>query len=168
MMSISKNLKYYRKKRNLTQKQLSAITGIAEITIRQYEANKYEPKNENLNKIASALQIKPIDLLGWDAPGDNYVPMQDRIEAARNLSINPIEASGIDLELVKGDPDYLNEKVQEITNRLENDIREKLENDMLDKIIIGYRQLNFNGKCKVLASIEALTKLPELRKEFTE
>lgn len=54
-MTIGKKIKKYRTEQHMTQKTLGEITGIAEITIRQYEANKYSPKIENLKKIAGAL-----------------------------------------------------------------------------------------------------------------
>lgn len=54
-----------RKKAGLTQKELAEKTGLAEITIRQYENNKREPRNETLQKISIALNIPVSEL----APG---------------------------------------------------------------------------------------------------
>lgn len=59
-MTVGERIKYYRKKSKITQKKLSELTGLAEITIRQYEADKYTPKYENIQKISNALNI-PID-----------------------------------------------------------------------------------------------------------
>ncbi len=59
--SIIKNARI---KAGITQKQLAESTGLAEITIRQYEANKREPKLENLKKIAYALNIDLLVLIG--------------------------------------------------------------------------------------------------------
>lgn len=47
-----------RKKAGLTQKELAQKTGLAEITIRQYENNKREPKIETLQKIENAVGDK--------------------------------------------------------------------------------------------------------------
>ena len=38
-MPIGENIKKYRKRKGLTQKELGAALGLAEITIRQYENN---------------------------------------------------------------------------------------------------------------------------------
>lgn len=57
-------IKSARIKAGLTQKELAKKAGLAEITIRQYEANKREPRTENLKKIASALNIPVNELLG--------------------------------------------------------------------------------------------------------
>ena len=56
-MAVGDKIKSIRKEKNVTQKQLSVLSGLAEITIRQYEANKYVPKVENLRKIAHALGV---------------------------------------------------------------------------------------------------------------
>ena len=43
-MSIGENIKNIRMQKGLTQKQLAEKSGVAEITIRQYESDKREPK----------------------------------------------------------------------------------------------------------------------------
>ena len=73
-MSIGKNIRYLRKKAGLTQKQLAGKVGVNEVTIRSYEAEKYEPKTETLYKLVRALDCnvneildKPFDLLLEDS-----------------------------------------------------------------------------------------------------
>lgn len=56
-MTIGQNIKKIRKEKGITQRQLGEMTGIATITIQQYEANKYKPKIEQLKKIANALDV---------------------------------------------------------------------------------------------------------------
>lgn len=56
-MDISEKIKQARIKKKLTQKQLAQLSEVAEITIRQYEAGKRRPKIEQLQKIASALNV---------------------------------------------------------------------------------------------------------------
>lgn len=68
-MAISENIKRFRKERGLTQKKLSELCGIAEPTIRRYEAGTLNPKIETVEKLASALGITAVDLMGaeyWD------------------------------------------------------------------------------------------------------
>ncbi|WP_251491263.1 helix-turn-helix domain-containing protein [Otoolea muris] len=62
-MAIGEKIKIIRKARQVTQKQLGVVTGLAEITIRQYEANKYALSVENLRKIASALGVSLSEFL---------------------------------------------------------------------------------------------------------
>ena len=59
-------IKLARKGKGLTQKQLSEKTGLAVVTIQQYERNLRQPKLENIKKIAEALDITPAYLMGWD------------------------------------------------------------------------------------------------------
>lgn len=60
--SISKNLAYFRRKRNLTQKELAKKTGLSVSFISHIENKVSEPSDENLKKIADALEILPSDL----------------------------------------------------------------------------------------------------------
>ncbi len=61
-MSIGEQIKKLRKQQHMTQKQLAKESGIAEITIRQYEAGKYNPKLEALKKLAVALNCDVSDI----------------------------------------------------------------------------------------------------------
>lgn len=65
-MTVGENIKQYRLKKGLTQKQLSSILGLAEITIRQYEGNKREPSFKRLYEIAEILDISVTDLMNKD------------------------------------------------------------------------------------------------------
>lgn len=62
-MSVSENIRRCRKGAGLTQKALAAKCGLAEITIRQYENGKREPRSRQIARIAQALNISPADLL---------------------------------------------------------------------------------------------------------
>jgi transcriptional regulator with XRE-family HTH domain len=61
-MEVGEKIKTLRKNKEITQKGLSELTGIAEITIRQYEANKYKPKFDALKKLAFALGVSLYEL----------------------------------------------------------------------------------------------------------
>lgn len=56
-MDIGDIIKKLRKENGITQKQLAQMTGLAEITIRQYEAKKYVPKQAQLQKLCDALGV---------------------------------------------------------------------------------------------------------------
>lgn len=78
-MAIGEKIKFYRKANKMTQKKLSELTGIHEVTIRQYEAGKYNPKMINVQKIASVFNVPISELL--------EMPMND--EMLKTLSIFP-------------------------------------------------------------------------------
>lgn len=50
-MGVGENIRSARQRANLTQKQLGALCGIAEPTIRRYELNKLNPKFDTIAKI---------------------------------------------------------------------------------------------------------------------
>lgn len=56
-MTLGEKIKFYRTHRGLTQKQLGDMTGIHEVSIRKYELDKITPKKEQLEKIATLLNI---------------------------------------------------------------------------------------------------------------
>lgn len=68
---IGRRLKEARKKAKLTQKKLSELTGIPEITIRQYEAGKYIPKHERAILLSYALKIPLVNWLDSSIKDNN-------------------------------------------------------------------------------------------------
>ena len=67
MMSIGESIRNLRKKAGFTQKQLAAKVGVNEVTIRSYEAEKYNPKMNTLTKLCVALDCKITDLIDEDS-----------------------------------------------------------------------------------------------------
>ncbi|MDR1539024.1 MAG: helix-turn-helix domain-containing protein [Clostridiales bacterium] len=61
-MTTGEKIKKRRKELSMSQRRLAELTGIAEITIRQYECNRFLPKIEQIKKIALALDILPVQL----------------------------------------------------------------------------------------------------------
>lgn len=61
-MKVADNIKNYRKKAGLTQKQLAEKTGLSIATIQGYEQGKYLPKIEQLQKIANVLNVHALVL----------------------------------------------------------------------------------------------------------
>lgn len=65
-MTIGNRIQNARKKKGYTQKQLAEICGVATGTIQQYELGKRQPRIEQLDKIASALDIPITELISSD------------------------------------------------------------------------------------------------------
>lgn len=63
-MSIGKKIKQIRKEKGLTQKKLGELSGINEVQIRQYELERATPKIATIDKIANALNVSIIDIMG--------------------------------------------------------------------------------------------------------
>ena len=62
-VTIGQNIKRLRKSAGLTQEQLAAKSGVATVTIRQYEGEKRQPRVEQLRRIADALNAEWTDLV---------------------------------------------------------------------------------------------------------
>ncbi len=71
-MTIGEKIRKTRKQKKMTQNTLAGLTGLAAITIRQYEAGKYIPKIENLSKIAHALETSLSGLLETGLNNGNF------------------------------------------------------------------------------------------------
>lgn len=101
-MTIGQEIKRRRKELNMTQKQLAAETGLAEITIRQYEAGKYVPRHNSLLMLADALGVSVMDLLPDGAISNTHAVVAATLqeyrrrekEASSPDSLVPASASG--------------------------------------------------------------------------
>lgn len=66
-MNIGEKIKFYRTEAELSQKKLGELAGgINEVTIRKYEAGDRNPKIEQLQKIATALNISIYEFIDFD------------------------------------------------------------------------------------------------------
>lgn len=70
-MALGDLIKEYRKKAGFTQKEFAQKTGLAEITIRQYENNKRQPRLENIEKRADVLGVDSWDFYNEYALNSN-------------------------------------------------------------------------------------------------
>jgi|HigsolmetaAR206D_1030411.scaffolds.fasta_scaffold00003_36 transcriptional regulator with XRE-family HTH domain len=68
MVSFGKRLKYLRKKKGLTQKELSKILNVSESSISMYEREDREPSFETLKQIADFFGVSRAFLLGDPEP----------------------------------------------------------------------------------------------------
>ncbi|MCF0115255.1 MAG: ImmA/IrrE family metallo-endopeptidase [Erysipelotrichaceae bacterium] len=60
---FSKNLKYYRLKKNLTRRELASLSGITPMAITHYENGERNPTMDIIKKLAEVLEIRVIDFL---------------------------------------------------------------------------------------------------------
>ena len=64
--SIADKIKRYRKINNMSQEELSTLSGINVSTIKKYECEYRNPKPEQLVKIANALNVSVLVFLSFD------------------------------------------------------------------------------------------------------
>lgn len=82
-MSIADNIKQLRKQNHMTQKQLAERSGLAVITIQQYEAGKFSPKPDAVMKLCVGLNCKITDII--DDETQKYYRMFDNIKKTENI-----------------------------------------------------------------------------------
>ena len=66
MKSVGERIKYFRKERKMTQEQLAELTGIHPVSIRKYETNKMQPQIEQIERIATTLQVNANAIIGYN------------------------------------------------------------------------------------------------------
>lgn len=157
-MTTAEKIKAFRKERKLTQAKLSELTGIAEITIRQYEAGKYKPKAEQLIKLSAALGVSVHDL----APDiyKKYTFNKQELELIDALNhFLQRDVSEKDLNVLSTFMNSQEFKELERTNKGFQTLRIRKRLDTF------YAQLNLNGQIKAMTYVEDLTKIPEYRKQ---
>lgn len=64
--SFAENLKYLRKRKGFTQKELADLLNVSEITVNRYETGAVPiPRSSRLKKLAAVLGVTEGDLMGW-------------------------------------------------------------------------------------------------------
>lgn len=69
---LSRNLRLFRRSKKITQDQLEELSGVSRYTISDIETCESWPGDETLEKLASALNIKPTDFFN-----DSGNPIKD-------------------------------------------------------------------------------------------
>lgn len=83
-MTIGERIRQARKRAGLTQKQLGEVSGTSETTVKQYELGKRQPRIDQLQAIAAALEVEPWELMGYDG--------SIRVKAPTGSQDNPAES----------------------------------------------------------------------------
>lgn len=96
-MSVGTNIRTLRKKKGLTQKQLGELCGMADSAIRFYESDRGNPTHKTLERIAAALNVHVLDLVGIGRQLEQYVV---DVEAIRPISGNPADVNSKELTRV--------------------------------------------------------------------
>lgn len=68
MDTIADRMKQAMALKNISQAELIKITGITKSAISSYINGRYEPKHDNIYKIAKALNVSESWLMGFDVP----------------------------------------------------------------------------------------------------
>lgn len=104
---IGRNLKYLRKKNNLSQQSFSEVLSIPRTTLGDYEREKTEPNISTLLEIANYFDIKVDQLIGEDLSLEEYQIMSTGNFKILAISVNDLNEGNIELVDSKAEAGYL-------------------------------------------------------------
>lgn len=67
MKTVGERIRYFRKSSHITQDRLAELTGIHPVSIRKYEINKMQPQLEQIERIASVLDVNSAAIVGYNS-----------------------------------------------------------------------------------------------------
>lgn len=102
-MTLGQIMQKIRKEKGYTQKQLAEKCGMATGTIQQYELSKREPRREQLQKIATALNVPLYELMGFDGSIRVKRPFDIAIQKFQNKECLTYEEEDIITEYVESE-----------------------------------------------------------------
>lgn len=168
-MTIGNRIQESRKKKGMTQKELADKIGCAEITIRQYESGKRQPRLNQISQIADALNVSEYFLIY----GKDNIKLR-KILAELTDQYNSLLEKKNNTDSPKEEY-YLNCKLSDIqqsfqrlwkniepepvllTNINDNlQTRDTNESDLLTH----FRQLNKSGQIEASKRVQELTEIP--------
>lgn len=181
-MSIGENIHNLRKKAGFTQKQLAEKVGVNEVTIRSYEAKKYNPKMNTLAKLCVALDCKITDLIDedsqkyyrmFDYTEENEKRLQEEVVKKAPKAI-VCDKKGNKIEIKDEKPPkftthsttYTPQEAYELLHSLidEEGIGDRKREEVsrqLKKILNSFKGLNEIGRQKAVERIEELYMIPK-------
>jgi transcriptional regulator with XRE-family HTH domain len=146
-MTIGEKIRTLRKKAGYTQKELGEISGTSETTIKQYEIGKRLPRIDQLQKIASVLNV-PVASFIDELPEAQRIKstwnwIQDNDEKRKELIIEMLKTHNY--QVTEKDIHWLiitdyqgfsfhveKEEFQEMVQRCDKDIRYNIEKLLSD------------------------------------
>ena len=182
---VGENIKRFRKKANLTQKELAEKCGFAEITIRQYENGKRAPKIETMQKIATVLAVPISDLIQsfpeidpnslhsitssvekiqkkYNHDSSVLVSVQKGIKEANKVrkNIHSIENLSKDIQKIREIQDF----AQRYTDTVPSDNTDIVELSLADIVLLDvFHTLNEQGQDKIIIYLDDIAGNPKYR-----
>ena len=145
-MGIGERIKMVRVEKGMTQKQLGDLCGMADSAIRRYESGRGNPTQKTLQRIADALDIHILDLLGAGEHLDKY-------QATARFP--------------NGDTMTM-ENVREVYNQVPAETQQEFLKMLREALLDAYDRLNIRGQQKALERIQELTEIPKYQRQPEE
>ena len=150
---VGENIKRFRKKANLTQKELAEKCGFAEITIRQYENGKRAPKIETMQKIATVLAV----------------PISDLIQSSPEIDPNSLHSITSSVEKIQKKYNHDSSVLVSVQKGIKeaNKVRKNIhsiELSLADIVLLDvFHTLNEQGQDKIIIYLDDIAGNPKYR-----
>lgn len=159
-MSIADNIKQLRHKKHLTQKQLAERSGLAVITIQQYEAGKYNPKPNAIMKLCIGLDCKATDIID-DENSRKYYRMFDNVPKYIGQTIEG-KVPQFTVPSTTLAPQEAYELLHSLIDKEGiDDIEREEVSQQLKRLLGSFKGLNEIGRAKAVERIEELYMIPK-------
>lgn len=146
-MTLAEKLKQFREQRGMTQKQVAALMGISQQAYSQYESGTRLPKPETLGRLATALGVSPLDLVGdVELAVTAGFDTLDKMKKNGYTEYNPLE----------------NEDFSEIHIPMNTDPRLKKS---WRRLMEAFSCLNLDGQEVAADRVEELAQIPKYQSE---
>ena len=155
-MTIGEQIKAMRKKAGYTQKELAEKSGVAMVSIQQYERGVRSPRIEQLQRIAKALNISVGDLLGLK-----------KVFAERVDTKEIVSEGYMTIEDIQGPYDSNNKKIVYLESE-EALLKYFKSIDSKRLLIQFFNTLNIIGQYKAVERVKELTEIPHYRRKPAE
>lgn len=163
-MTIGQRIRQIRQQRGYTQKKVAEACGMADSAIRKYESGAQVPRIETLQRIASALNVPVIELLGTVDEMDKQIT-EKLTDAKKSLD----EGKGVtsDWEKRVKWAEAVMSASQAATLAEQRKISQELEQQTQDEMLNSFQKLNFLGQQEAAKRIKELSYVPDYKKEKT-
>ena len=146
IMNVGPKIKEIRKSRGLSQIEVSKMAGIAVNSLRLYEAGKREPRIEQVDRIAAALNVSVLSLLVDESEIDSFMKNMDSVILKLMKKSYQSDREFYDA--------FFNDEISMVI------MRNKTE----EQIIGTAKDLNEEGQKKALECVTELAKIPKYLK----
>ena len=136
-MGVGENIKFFRKQKGLTQKELGEIIHMSPNSIQRYELGHRDPQNKTLEVIAKALGVSMADLLGIEK---KVYDLTDILSKNEGKSIN--NPTTEEKERLK--------KTIELAGKISSDVINKINDEALDGMIAIGRYSSLDDEMEIL------------------
>lgn len=178
-MTVGERIQSLRKKAGWTQARLAAESGVAAISIHQYESNKRKPQLEQLQEIAKVLGVS-VDYLITGGTHISQTHLGNGVHIYKNTSPFGVVADMLgdlstnDFDILYQD-EYLIIAVDKESTATEEDRQKLIElyrpthttgmSEEMRRITVALDQLNPTGQQEAVKRIEELTEIPKYQKD---